>query len=190
MNITNKAAVLGLLMGAALLSTGVQALERLPEQGVRSIVTACPGSSEYVYVGGMLYRIGSATPNPAEMDMLYYGYQKALKAFKGDNYIWIYVKGYTDSTGGDIDNEKLGWNRARLIAKGLVARGVNPELIKIHGFIGRTHPLYDNSTALGRQFNRQASGTIHAMDKTEVNACLAEHPESVLQEPWWENPDS
>lgn len=34
--------------------------------------------------------------------------ERANSAFLGDNYIWVYIKGMTDSVGSDADNDAWG----------------------------------------------------------------------------------
>jgi len=66
----------------------------------------------------------------------------------------ISIEGHTDNTGDSSYNLSLSEHRAQAVQEALVARGVNPNRIRIQGF-GETRPLASNSTRSGRQKNRR-----------------------------------
>ena len=66
----------------------------------------------------------------------------------------IQVEGYTDSVGGDDYNIRLSENRAGTVRTYLVEQGIQPTNVTAQGF-GKTLPVADNSTAVGRQLNRR-----------------------------------
>jgi outer membrane protein OmpA-like peptidoglycan-associated protein len=64
------------------------------------------------------------------------------------------VEGHTDSVGGDEYNQQLSEQRAAAVRGYLVSQGVTPDAITAVGF-GKSRPVTDNSTAVGRQQNRR-----------------------------------
>jgi outer membrane protein OmpA-like peptidoglycan-associated protein len=64
------------------------------------------------------------------------------------------VEGHTDSVGGDEYNMRLSENRASAVRTYLIGQGNDPGNITAQGF-GKTRPVADNSTAIGRQMNRR-----------------------------------
>ncbi|MGA3186120.1 MAG: OmpA family protein [Bryobacteraceae bacterium] len=66
----------------------------------------------------------------------------------------IAVEGHTDSVGGDEYNMRLSENRAAAVRDFLVVQGVPAASVTSQGF-GKTMPVADNSTAVGRQQNRR-----------------------------------
>ena len=66
----------------------------------------------------------------------------------------ITVEGHTDSVGGDEYNMKLSENRANAVRTYLVSQGLNSGSVTAQGF-GKTRPVAENSSAVGRQRNRR-----------------------------------
>jgi outer membrane protein OmpA-like peptidoglycan-associated protein len=64
------------------------------------------------------------------------------------------VEGHTDSDGSDAYNQKLSEERANVVKKALVERGVNDDDIEAIGF-GETAPIATNKTAKGKAENRR-----------------------------------
>ena len=64
------------------------------------------------------------------------------------------VEGHTDSVGGDEYNQQLSEQRAATVRGYLVSQGVTPDSVTAVGF-GKTRPVTDNTTAVGRQQNRR-----------------------------------
>jgi outer membrane protein OmpA-like peptidoglycan-associated protein len=71
----------------------------------------------------------------------------------------IDVAGYTDSTGSFEHNQKLSEQRANSVASYLVRSGVRAGRIQARGF-GERYPIADNSTTMGRSYNRRVEITI------------------------------
>jgi outer membrane protein OmpA-like peptidoglycan-associated protein len=71
----------------------------------------------------------------------------------------IDVAGYTDSTGSFEHNQKLSEQRANSVASYLVHSGVRAGRIQARGF-GERYPIADNSTTMGRSYNRRVEITI------------------------------
>ena len=147
----------------------------------------CPGSESFEYVGGTLFDFDKSVPSMLEMDTLAHGYQRAVGEFKGDNYVWIYIKGSTDSVGTDEYNDALGDRRAQAVKDALSDRGVQGATVHLKSF-GKRWPKYDNSTAQGRHMNRSAEVSIVSMDQAKADWCYSVHPESIPKVEWWKLP--
>lgn len=170
---------------AALLAAG-SASAQMPGDGYKG-VKPCPDSASFEYVGASLFATDKSTPTPIEMGALGRGYERATKEFRGSNYIWVHIKGMTDSVGSDAYNDALGQRRAEAVKKSLVEQGVQTGMVHVKSF-GERYPKYDNKTASGRQMNRAAHVSIVAMDQEVSDGCYANHPESVPKGPWWNLP--
>lgn len=150
-------------------------------------VKPCPDSASFEYVGGTLFDFDKSNPSALEMSALGRGYQRAVKEFNGSNYIWVYVKGTTDSVGSNAYNDALGQRRAKAVKDSLVAQGVQSEMVHMKSF-GKRWPKYDNATAEGRHMNRAAHVSIVSMDQAKADWCYSVHPESVPKVQWWKLP--
>ena len=64
------------------------------------------------------------------------------------------VEGHTDSVGSDEYNQQLSEQRANSVRGYLVSQGVTPDAVTAVGF-GKSRPVTDNTTAVGRQQNRR-----------------------------------
>ncbi len=80
----------------------------------------------------------------------------ADKLRKENKKFLIRVNGHTDSTGSDLYNEKLGYERAVSVAIRLVLNeGFDPSRVFVKG-LGEKSPIADNSTPEGRSSNRRS----------------------------------
>ncbi|MBR9978191.1 MAG: OmpA family protein [Bacteroidetes bacterium] len=66
----------------------------------------------------------------------------------------VEIRGHTDSEGSDSYNKNLSIRRALAVKNFFVRAGVDPSRMQAKGF-GATRPIMDNSTELGRAFNRR-----------------------------------
>lgn len=66
----------------------------------------------------------------------------------------IELGGHTDSQGSDADNLSLSQNRADVVKKYLISKGIDASRIISVGY-GESRPVADNETAAGRQSNRR-----------------------------------
>jgi outer membrane protein OmpA-like peptidoglycan-associated protein len=64
------------------------------------------------------------------------------------------VEGHTDSDGSDAFNQKLSEERANVVKKALIQRGVKGDDLEAVGF-GETAPIATNKTAKGKAENRR-----------------------------------
>ena len=85
---------------------------------------------------------------------------KTLKEF---NKTTITVSGHTDNVGRDDYNMKLSQDRANAVTQYLVSQGVPASRINSVGF-GKTKPIADNSTEVGRAQNRRVTIDINPPD--------------------------
>jgi OOP family OmpA-OmpF porin len=72
--------------------------------------------------------------------------------------VGLAIGGHTDNTGAEKLNAKLSSNRAAIVAKYLVKKGVDAKRITTSGF-GYANPAADNKTKVGRAQNRRAELT-------------------------------
>jgi len=70
----------------------------------------------------------------------------------------VAIGGHTDNTGAERLNSKLSINRASVVAKYLIKKGVDAKRITSSGF-GYANPAADNKTKEGRAQNRRAELT-------------------------------
>jgi len=68
----------------------------------------------------------------------------------------ISVNGYTDSTGGDMNDLRLSQERADTVKGGLIRLGIPAERITARGF-GKQYPVGDNATPDGRAANNRVT---------------------------------
>lgn len=66
----------------------------------------------------------------------------------------VEIRGHTDAEGTDTYNENLSMRRALSVKNFFVKSGISPSRIMARGF-GERRPLMDNSSDLGRAFNRR-----------------------------------
>jgi outer membrane protein OmpA-like peptidoglycan-associated protein len=70
----------------------------------------------------------------------------------------IDLGGHTDNTGAERINAKLSINRANVVAKYLIKKGVDAKRINANGY-SSTKPVADNKTKVGRSQNRRTELT-------------------------------
>lgn len=68
----------------------------------------------------------------------------------------VTVEGHTDSKGSESYNIRLSEERARAVADGLMARGVDGRRLTVIG-LGPSRPIASNNTEAGRQLNRRVT---------------------------------
>jgi outer membrane protein OmpA-like peptidoglycan-associated protein len=101
--------------------------------------------------------------------------------YQADNSITtFYVDGHTDSQGARQDNFELSRERAEMVSKFLVARGIPPESI-VTRWHGERYPVASNETRTGRAQNRRV--TIRLVRGTEEDTESFEPQLSMLSQP-------
>jgi outer membrane protein OmpA-like peptidoglycan-associated protein len=120
----------------------LQKIERSTRQESRGIVLTLPGS---VY-----FATGRSDVLPGVRDRV----AEIGKALANVPDKHILIEGHTDSTGRAELNLRLSELRAESIKAVLVAGGVAPDRIEIHGY-GATKPVAANTTPSGRAQNRR-----------------------------------
>jgi len=76
----------------------------------------------------------------------------------------IQVEGFTDSVGSEEFNQVLSERRAEAVREALLARGVDPSRIAVHGF-GESYPVASNDNSAGRQLNRRVEIVVANSDQ-------------------------
>lgn len=71
----------------------------------------------------------------------------------------IRVEGHTDWIGSDEHNKRLSQARANAVRDYLVAKGVEPDRLEAIGY-GKSRPVADNHTDIGRARNRRTEFTV------------------------------
>lgn len=71
----------------------------------------------------------------------------------------ILIEGHTDNTGSASFNQQLSQQRANVVRKALISRGVDPARIRAVG-IGEEYPIASNDTEAGRLRNRRVDVVI------------------------------
>jgi outer membrane protein OmpA-like peptidoglycan-associated protein len=120
----------------------LQQLEKETRVESRGIVVTLPG--------GVYFDSGKADVKPAMSDRL----AEVGKALASAPERHILIEGHTDSTGKMDFNMRLSQLRAESVKAVLVANGVAPDRIEIHGY-GPTKPVADNKSPSGRSQNRR-----------------------------------
>ena len=102
----------------------------------------------------ILFQTGSATLSQGSRRSLRTFYKSLAPQIRAGEIRELHVTGYTDSTGTDIDNQRLSEERAQAVRKALIELGVPAPIIKTEGR-GESSPAGDNGTARGRATNRR-----------------------------------
>jgi OOP family OmpA-OmpF porin len=120
-----------------------------PDAVVEEVVAA-PQDEVIVLSDNVLFDFNSSTLTPAANDVLAQISNRLTDGVvKG-----VLIKGYTDSVGSDVYNDKLSKLRAESVAAFLVSQGVAAEKIHTEG-LGESQPVADNATEEGRAKNRR-----------------------------------
>lgn len=80
--------------------------------------------------------------------------QNAITPWLSEQYITVFVNGYTDNTGTPIINEQISYKRAGLVGDFITSMGIDPLFIKATGW-GEAQPITNNETEEGRLVNRR-----------------------------------
>ena len=79
---------------------------------------------------------------------------EVAKLLRADPSLRLSIEGHTDSVGSPPANQKLSEGRARAVAFGIQARGIDAKRLASKGF-GSSKPVADNATEAGRGENRR-----------------------------------
>ena len=104
----------------------------------------------HVALYGVLFDFNKSTLQPASDAVL----QQVADLLVKDKTLKIEVQGHTDNVGGDAYNQTLSEARARAVADWLSKHGVEAARLTANGY-GKTRPVADNGTDLGRAKNRR-----------------------------------
>lgn len=112
--------------------------------------------------GNLVFATGSAilAPTPENEEIL-----NQLKAYLDatPRITLLRVEGHTDNVGDQTKNTKLSGERALVIKKWLVSKGIAESRLVAVGF-GDTKPVADNSTDAGRAQNRRTQFKVAAIN--------------------------
>ena len=107
-------------------------------------------TSCHVEIYGVLFDFNKSTIQPASDPVL----QQILDLLKKNPTQKIEVQGHTDNVGGDAYNQTLSEARAKAIVSWLTQHGIATARLTAKGF-GKTRPIADNATDVGRAKNRR-----------------------------------
>ncbi len=107
--------------------------------------------SDTVRLGDVLFDFNKAQLKQTALQLLQNVFtQKELKSIDS-----IFVEGYTDSIGSEIQNIQLAFQRSQNVKNWLIKENIIPEKnITIHAF-GKSRPIATNTTPQGRSLNRR-----------------------------------
>jgi outer membrane protein, adhesin transport system len=88
-----------------------------------------------------------------------------INQIKGAGDIQIRVLTHTDSIGSNAYNMKLSQKRAKAMRELLIARGLDPAYIEVHG-MGEEMPMADNASKEGQAINRRGEFIFRARGTT------------------------
>ena len=101
------------------------------------------------------FDFNKATIKPVSFALL----DDVARALTDNPKLKVEVQGHTDSVGNDDFNLKLSQSRAESVKKYLVGKGVTEDRMEPKGY-GKTVPIADNRTAVGRGQNRRVEFVI------------------------------
>jgi outer membrane protein OmpA-like peptidoglycan-associated protein len=130
--------------------------EQLQGTGVGVQKDKATGAINLIMPGNITFPTAQSAIRPEFFDTL----NSVAKTLKEFNKTTITVAGHTDNVGRDDYNMKLSQDRANSVSQYLSAQGVNAGRINSVGF-GKTKPIADNSTEVGRAQNRRVEITIN-----------------------------
>lgn len=96
------------------------------------------------------FRINKAQLSDSDRNIIY----DAIAPWLEEDYINVYVNGYTDNTGTPLINEQISYKRAGLVAEYIISMGVDPDYVRHAGW-GEAQPITDNETEEDRLTNRR-----------------------------------
>jgi OOP family OmpA-OmpF porin len=104
----------------------------------------------HVALYGVLFDFNESTLLPASDAVL----QQVANLLASDKKLNLEVQGHTDNVGSDTYNQKLSEDRAHSVVAWLTAHGVAADRMTTNGY-GRTAPVAENTTDIGRAKNRR-----------------------------------
>lgn len=120
--------------------------------GVAAPALAAEGALETVRVRAVAhFGLGSDRLSPRDREALL----AEVAQLKDVTWKTVTATGHTDSLGSDALNQRLGRQRADSVRRYLLARGLDPAMVRAAS-AASTAPVADNATAAGRALNRRA----------------------------------
>lgn len=133
--------------------------EQLKASGVGVQKDPNTGAINLIMPSNITFATAQSTILPNFYDTL----NSVAKTLKEFDKTTITVAGHTDNVGKDDYNQKLSQSRADAVAQYLSSQGVAGNRINSVGF-GKTKPIADNSSEVGRAQNRRVEITINPPD--------------------------
>ncbi|MFQ3575852.1 MAG: OmpA family protein, partial [Cytophagales bacterium] len=98
--------------------------------------------------------------------------EKLVKILQTNPNLFVEFSGHTDSIGSDAYNKKLSDDRAEVVLKYMVHKGIAPSRMLAVGY-GEEFPIAPNSDEVGRKQNRRTEMIIvEALDSTKLKPTL------------------
>jgi OOP family OmpA-OmpF porin len=118
--------------------------------GIRVDETGCAAEGAMVTLQGVSFQDGSANMAATASAPL----RQVVVFLRGQPDMTFELRGHTDSVGDPAINQQLSEERARSVARFLIAEGIGDWRITVTGF-GESRQVADNDTPQGRATNRR-----------------------------------
>ena len=89
---------------------------------------------------------------------------KLYDLLKQNPKINVEISGHTDNVGGDAENMKLSFDRAKVVVEALITKGIPTERMIAKGY-GKSQPIAPNDTPENKQLNRRTEFKILGQTK-------------------------
>jgi len=163
----------GAIIGAAVGGTAGALIGRRMDRQAEELALAIPGATvqrvgEGIVVtfdSGILFDFDRAElREPARQNLL-----NLASSLRQHDQTEILLVGHTDGVGADAYNQRLSEQRAQAAANYLTANGVAAARVRATGR-GKTEPIADNDTEMGREQNRRVEVAIFAGERMRTQA--------------------
>ena len=112
------------------------------------------GSRKTLVLEGVNFRFDRAELTPESLVLL----DRAAASLADWPEVRVEIGGHTDSSGGDVQNQRLSEARAEAVRAYLVRAGVAASRLEVRGY-GETRPIAENGSEEGRARNRRVELT-------------------------------
>lgn len=133
--------------------------DELQSTGVGLQKDKATGAINLIMPGNITFPTAQSSIKPDFYPVL----NSVAKTLKEYDKTTITVSGHTDNVGKDDYNLKLSQDRANAVAQYLISQGISASRVNAVGF-GKTKPIADNGTEVGRSQNRRVEISINPPD--------------------------